>query len=71
MQIYLVIYTSPVGIASLIAKTILSACNLGTLLKSLALYLVTILAGFAIHGLIALPLVIFLLTRLNPLKVLG
>lgn len=34
MQIYLVNYTSPVGIASLIAKTILSACNLGAL-KSL------------------------------------
>ena len=33
MQIYLVIYCTPVGIASLIAQTILKACNIVQLLQ--------------------------------------
>ena len=68
LQIYLVIYFTPIGIASLIAKTILSACAIGHLIQALALYLGTVLAGFAIHGFIVLPLILLGLARVNPLK---
>ena len=67
MQIYIVIYCTPIGIASLIAKTILSACAITHLLKALALYLGTVFAGFAIHGLIVLPIILLILARVNPL----
>lgn len=69
-QIYLVIYCTPVGIASLIAQTILKACNITSLLKSLGLYVGTILIGFGIHALVALPITIFVLTRLNPYRIM-
>ncbi|EIE22044.1 Sodium:dicarboxylate symporter [Coccomyxa subellipsoidea C-169] len=69
-MIYLVIYCTPVGIASLIAQTILKACNITALLKSLGLYVGTILIGFGIHAFVALPLTIFILTRINPYRVM-
>ncbi|KAK9909594.1 hypothetical protein WJX75_004641 [Coccomyxa subellipsoidea] len=69
-MIYLVIYCTPVGIASLIAQTILKACNIVTLLKSLGLYVGTILIGFGIHALVALPITVFALTRQNPFRIM-
>lgn len=70
LQIYLVIYCTPVGIASLIAQTILRACNITQLLKSLGLYVGTILIGFALHGFVLLPLTLLALTWKNPFSIM-
>lgn len=64
-----VILVTPVGVASLIAKTILNACSIGLLLKSLGLYIVTVLSGLLIHSIVVLPFTVFLLSRQNPIQV--
>ncbi|KAI5069509.1 hypothetical protein GOP47_0016140 [Adiantum capillus-veneris] len=70
MKIVLVlILFTPVGVASLIAKTILNACSIHLLLKSLGLYIVTVLSGLVIHSFIILPLTVFILSRRNPVRV--
>lgn len=45
------------------------ACNVIQLLKSLSLYVATVLCGFGVHAFISLPLTLLLLSRLNPLSV--
>ncbi|EFJ34670.1 hypothetical protein SELMODRAFT_438697 [Selaginella moellendorffii] len=67
--IFVVVMFTPVGVASLIAGTILKACNAVHLLKSLGFYMATVLGGFFIHSTLVLPLTVFLLSRQNPLKV--
>lgn len=68
-QIYAVIACTPVGIASLLASTILKSCSLITLLKALALYVATVLGGFLIHTSVLLPLTLLILSQQNPIKV--
>ncbi|KAL3067860.1 hypothetical protein niasHS_016826 [Heterodera schachtii] len=59
---------SPIGIASLIAAKVLEVERLGDTLSRLGLFCATVMAGFAIHFLITLPLIYFLMTRKNPLR---
>ncbi|KAK9837108.1 hypothetical protein WJX81_003155 [Elliptochloris bilobata] len=68
--VWLVIYLTPFCIASLICSTILQACNLLVLLKSLSYYVATVLTGFAVHSIFSLPLTLFLLARVNPLSIM-
>lgn len=42
--------------------------NWEELLESLGLYMVTVLSGLAIHGLMILPLLYFIFVRRNPYK---
>ncbi|KAI5074513.1 hypothetical protein GOP47_0010474 [Adiantum capillus-veneris] len=67
--VFAVILFTPVGVASLIAKTILNACSISLLLKSLGLYIVTVLSGLLIHSIIVLPTTVFLLSGRNPARV--
>eukprot|EP00246_Nothoceros_aenigmaticus_P011494 TRINITY_DN3143_c0_g1_i3.p1 TRINITY_DN3143_c0_g1~~TRINITY_DN3143_c0_g1_i3.p1 ORF type:complete len:400 (+),score=41.73 TRINITY_DN3143_c0_g1_i3:280-1479(+) len=67
--IHAVIVMTPVGIASLIASTILSACNLVHLLRALAEYVGTIIGAFAIHVFIVLPITLLVMSRRNPFTV--
>ncbi|MCO5561899.1 hypothetical protein L7F22_015524 [Adiantum nelumboides] len=67
--VFVVILVTPVGVASLIAKTILNACSIHLLLKSLGLYIVTVLSGLLIHSFVILPLTVFILSRQNPVRV--
>ncbi len=48
----------------------MQACNLIQLLKSLSLYVATVLCGFGVHSIVSLPLTLFVLSRLNPLVVM-
>ncbi|MCO5569589.1 hypothetical protein L7F22_023305 [Adiantum nelumboides] len=64
--VFAVILFTPVGVASLIAKTILNACSISVLLKSLGLYIATVLSGLLIHATIILPTTLFLLSGRNP-----
>jgi solute carrier family 1 (high affinity glutamate transporter) protein 1/solute carrier family 1 (high affinity glutamate transporter) protein 3 len=41
--------------------------NLGTIFTQLGYYMLTVLAGLAVHGFIVLPLVYFIGTRKNPI----
>ncbi|CAG7727541.1 unnamed protein product, partial [Allacma fusca] len=66
-----VIWFSPVGVMFLIAGEILRIEDFGAVVKSLGLYLGTIVAGLVIHGMIVLPLLFFLLTRKLPFKYTG
>ena len=69
LQIYMVIAMTPIGVASLLASTILKSCNLLELVKALALYVSTVIVGLGLHSCVVIPTVVFLLSRQNPLKV--
>ncbi|CAF0908525.1 unnamed protein product [Didymodactylos carnosus] len=64
--IKLVMWYSPIGIMFLVAGKILEIEDLAKLAKSLGMYAVTVLVGLAIHALITLPLIFFVVTRKNP-----
>jgi Na+/H+-dicarboxylate symporter len=59
-----VIKLAPLGVFGLITKTA-STAGIG-LFKTLALYMITIIAGFLIHMFIVLPLIFYFTTRIHP-----
>lgn len=59
---------SPIGVFFLIVAKMLEMDDLGDFVGSLGLYMVTVLAGLFIHGLIILPLILFIITRINSFK---
>jgi len=59
---------SPIGIFFLIVAKMLEMDDLADFVGSLGLYMVTVLAGLAIHGFIVLPLLLFAITRINSFK---
>ena len=61
-----VLWTSPLGIASLIAASICRACDLGSTLGALGLWVVTVLLGLALQGGLVLPAVLWGCTRKSP-----
>lgn len=52
----------------LIAGRIMQIGDLGKTLSQLGLYMITVIAGLAIHAVITLPLIYFLVTRKSPAK---
>ncbi|KAG2490985.1 hypothetical protein HYH03_010658 [Edaphochlamys debaryana] len=64
-----VIWTSPVGIASLILTSICRACNLTSTLVALGLFIVTVLLGLGLWAGLALPALFWATTRRNPAAV--
>jgi len=69
--VYLVMMFAPVGVFALVA-TKLGAAGGGEAfwgeLYKLGKYAITVLAGLAIHGLVVLPLLLFVLGRRNPFR---
>lgn len=61
-----VLWTSPVGIASLIAASICRACDLAHTLAALGFWVLTVLLGLALQGWLILPLVLWGTTRISP-----
>ncbi|KAH7714715.1 glutamate transporter protein [Aphelenchoides avenae] len=61
-----VMWYSPFGIMCLIMGKILEIADLADTARMLAMYMVTVLTGLAIHSLISLPLLFFVLTKKNP-----
>ncbi|XP_076303926.1 excitatory amino acid transporter 2 [Lasioglossum baleicum] len=61
-----VMWYSPFGIMCLIAGKIMSITNLAATAQMLALYMVTVILGLLIHGIITLPAIYWFLTRKNP-----
>ena len=65
-----VMWYSPIGICSLIAAKFAEMENIAGTFSSLALFMVTVILGLAVHGLLVLPLLYFIFTRKNPYKFL-
>eukprot|EP01024_Parvocaulis_polyphysoides_P036165 TRINITY_DN3217_c0_g2_i4.p6 TRINITY_DN3217_c0_g2~~TRINITY_DN3217_c0_g2_i4.p6 ORF type:complete len:262 (-),score=32.45 TRINITY_DN3217_c0_g2_i4:2298-3083(-) len=63
-----VIFISPIGIFSLILKTILEACSVSGTLEALGLFIVTVVLSLAWFAFLVLPLIYWLFTRKNPIK---
>ncbi|XP_048240608.1 excitatory amino acid transporter-like [Haliotis rufescens] len=65
-MIRLVMWLSPLGILFLVMGQIMSTTDMTETGQTLAIYLATELAGLAIHSLVVLPGLYFILTRKNP-----
>lgn len=59
---------SPLGIIFLVSTKLIEMEDPNTVFIQLGYYMLTVLVGLAIHGLLVLPLVYFIATRKNPVK---
>ncbi len=63
-----VIKFTPLGIFGIVAKTIADQEDLGGLVTSMGLYMLTVILALAIHAAITLPLLVRYVGKANPLK---
>lgn len=59
--------TTPMGVASLIAKAIASVDDVAESFSKLGMFVVVVTVGVLVHQLVVLSLLLFALTRRNPL----
>jgi len=59
---------APFGIMFLIAGKIMSVDNLTKTAQALGLYMITVILGLIIHAVGTLSIILFVITRRNPLK---
>jgi len=64
--VIVVMWYSPLGIASLIIGKILDIDDMYTTAKSLGYYMITVITGLIIHAVVTLPGIYFCITRRNP-----
>ena len=57
---------APIGICSLIMAKFAKMDDMDSIFASLGWFIVTVITAIAIHGLLLLPLLFFVLTRSNP-----
>ncbi|XP_066566318.1 solute carrier family 1 member 9 [Amia ocellicauda] len=65
-MVTMIMWYSPIGIASLICGKIAAIGDLETVARQLGMYMVTVMVGLCIHGGLILPLIFFTVTRKNP-----
>ncbi|XP_068606255.1 solute carrier family 1 member 9 [Brachionichthys hirsutus] len=65
-MVSMIMWYSPVGIASLIAGKIAAIGDLEVVARQLGLYMVTVIVGLVIHGAFILPAIFFVITRKSP-----
>ncbi len=63
-----VIRFTPLGIFGIVAKEIADQDNLVNLMSKMGFYMITVIAGLAIHAFITLPLLLRTVGRINPFK---
>ncbi|XP_067101882.1 neutral amino acid transporter B(0) [Osmerus mordax] len=61
-----IMWYAPLGIMFLVAGKIVEMEDVGTLFASLGKYIAACMIGHAIHGLLVLPAIYFIITRKNP-----
>ena len=66
-MVHLVIMLAPLGVFCLLAWTV-ARIGVGVFIGAMARYMSTVLLGLGIHGIIILPLVLWVFARVNPLK---
>merc|ERR1712136_448035 len=67
----IIIWFTPIGVMFLIAGEIMKMNDPVQIMASLGLYIVTVISGLLIHGLIILPALYFLFVRKNPYSYLS
>ncbi|XP_029945421.1 solute carrier family 1 member 9 [Salarias fasciatus] len=65
-MVSMIMWYSPVGIASLIAGKIAAIGDLEVVARQLGLYMVTVIVGLVIHGGLILPAIFFAITKKSP-----
>ncbi|XP_041855111.1 solute carrier family 1 member 9 isoform X2 [Melanotaenia boesemani] len=65
-MVSMIMWYSPVGIASLIAGKIAAIGDLEVMARQLGMYMVTVIVGLVIHGGLILPAIFFAMTRKSP-----
>uniref|UniRef100_A0A3Q2VCT1 Amino acid transporter n=1 Tax=Haplochromis burtoni TaxID=8153 RepID=A0A3Q2VCT1_HAPBU len=65
-MVSMIMWYSPVGIASLIAGKIAAIGDLEVVARQLGMYMVTVIVGLVIHGGLILPAIFFAITRKSP-----
>ena len=63
--------STPVGVASLIAKTILTTKDVEETFRKLGMYALTVEVGLFFWGFIVIPLVFLIVRRANPFRFYG
>ncbi|GCB80680.1 hypothetical protein scyTo_0016319 [Scyliorhinus torazame] len=69
--VLMIMWYSPLGIASLICGKIAEIKDLEVVARQLGMYMVTVMVGLIIHGAFILPSIYFIITRKNPLTFCG
>ncbi|XP_078388103.1 excitatory amino acid transporter 2-like [Cetorhinus maximus] len=69
--VLMIMWYSPLGIASLICGKIAEIKDLEVVARQLGMYMVTVMVGLIIHGAFILPSIYFIITRKNPLSFCG
>jgi len=64
----MIIWTTPIGIGSLICGSIVKYAGASTISKMIGVYVLTILSGLAIHAFVILPVAYYFFTRNNPFR---
>jgi len=70
-MVHLIMWFAPLGVFGLVAARFGEAGDLATLVGGLGRYMMTVLVGLGIHGLVVLPLILWLFGRRNPLRYLA
>ncbi|HUO87046.1 MAG TPA: dicarboxylate/amino acid:cation symporter [Thermoanaerobaculia bacterium] len=68
--VHLLMLFAPFGVFGLVAARFAEAGDLGTLIGALGRYMGTVILGLGIHGLVVLPLLLWLFGRRNPIRYL-
>lgn len=63
-----IIKFTPLGIFGIVAKTIADQDDLGGLVTSMGLYMLTVILALAIHAIITLPVILKFIGKVNPIK---
>ena len=67
MTLFVIKFT-PLGIFGIVAKTIADQDDLGGLVTSMGLYMLTVIIALAIHAIVTLPIILKFLGKANPVK---
>ena len=67
-MVYMVMWVSPIGIASVIAAKILGVADLALVMSQLGLFMVTVCSGVFFYQFVCLQLIYFMIVRKNPYK---
>lgn len=67
-MVKIIMWYAPVGIMFLVIGKLMEIEDLAFTAQQLGMYMLTVIAGLLIHGIITLPLIYFVITRKNPAK---